>query len=126
MKICIIAEGCYPYVVGGVSSWIHSMIKSFPEHEFVLTAIVADRSFRGKFAYELPDNLTSVYEVYLQDKDWGNNKDKKHRFRLSSDEYMAVRSIVLNQKVEWEQLFKLFAQGNFSIDELLMGHCPKV
>lgn len=121
MKICIIAEGCYPYVVGGVSSWIHSMIKSFPEYEFVLIAIVADRSFRGKFAYELPDNLTSVYEVYLQDKDWGNNKDKKHRFRLSSDEYMAVRSIVLNQKVEWEQLFKLFAQGNFSIDELLMG-----
>lgn len=23
MKICIIAEGCYPYVVGGVSGWIN-------------------------------------------------------------------------------------------------------
>ena len=54
MKICIVAEGCYPYVVGGVSSWIHSLIKSFPEQEFILTAIVANRSFRGKFAYELP------------------------------------------------------------------------
>lgn len=31
MKICIVAEGCYPYVVGGVSGWINSMIKSFPE-----------------------------------------------------------------------------------------------
>ena len=28
MKICLVAEGCYPYVVGGVSGWIHSMIRS--------------------------------------------------------------------------------------------------
>ena len=31
MRICFIAEGSYPYVVGGVSSWIHSMIQTFPE-----------------------------------------------------------------------------------------------
>ena len=31
MKVCIVAEGCYPYVVGGVSSWINSMIKAFPD-----------------------------------------------------------------------------------------------
>lgn len=52
MKICIVAEGCYPYVVGGVSGWINSMIKSFPDVEFILLAIVANRTVRGKFAYE--------------------------------------------------------------------------
>ena len=31
MKVCIIVEGCYPYVVGGVSSWVHSLIKQFPK-----------------------------------------------------------------------------------------------
>lgn len=36
MRICFIAEGCYPYVVGGVSSWVHSMIKNFPNQEFIL------------------------------------------------------------------------------------------
>ena len=35
MKVCIVAEGCYPYVVGGVSGWINSMIKSFPNIEFI-------------------------------------------------------------------------------------------
>ena len=55
MKVCIVAEGCYPYVVGGVSGWINSLIKSFPNVEFILLAIVANRSFRGKFVYELPD-----------------------------------------------------------------------
>ena len=54
MKVCIVAEGCYPYVVGGVSSWINSMIKAFPDIEFVVLAIVANRSYRGKFVYVLP------------------------------------------------------------------------
>ena len=55
LKVCIVAEGCYPYVVGGVSSWIHSLINSFPETEFILLTIVANRSFRGKFVYDLPE-----------------------------------------------------------------------
>lgn len=71
MRICIVAEGCYPYVVGGVSTWIHSLIHSFPKQEFVILAIVADRSLRGKYVYELPPNVKEVHEVYLNDADWG-------------------------------------------------------
>ena len=67
MRICIVAEGCYPYVVGGVSSWIHSMIKIFPEYQFVVLAIVANRSLRGKFVYDLPENVVEVHELYLED-----------------------------------------------------------
>lgn len=70
MKVCIVAEGCYPYVVGGVSSWIHSMIRSFPNLEFQILAIISNRSLSGKFAYELPENVTQVHEVYLEDFDW--------------------------------------------------------
>ena len=58
MRVCIVAEGCYPYVVGGVSSWIHSLIKLFPKTEFVILTIVANRSWRGKFVYELPENVS--------------------------------------------------------------------
>lgn len=66
MRICIVAEGCYPYVVGGVSSWIHSMINSFPNTEFIVLAIVANRSIRGKFVYDIPENVTEIYELYLK------------------------------------------------------------
>ena len=52
MRVCIVAEGCYPFVVGGVSSWVHSLIQLFPETEFVILAIAANRSQRGKYAYE--------------------------------------------------------------------------
>ena len=71
MRICIVVEGCYPYAVGGVSSWVHGLIHSFPEYEFVIQTIIPNRSTRGKFMYQLPDNVTEVYELYLEDVDWG-------------------------------------------------------
>ena len=79
MKVCIVAEGCYPYVVGGVSGWINSMIQSFPNVEFILLTIVADRSFRGRFVYELPENLTQVYEIYLEDFKWVEKRQNVSR-----------------------------------------------
>ena len=79
MKVCLVAEGCYPYVVGGVSGWINSLIKSFPNIEFILLAIVANRSQRGKFVYELPENLTQVYELYLDDCEWDEGRKMRKR-----------------------------------------------
>lgn len=121
MKICIVAEGCYPYVIGGVSSWIHSMVKTFPNVEFILLSIVANRSLRGEFAYDLPENLMEVHEVYLEDFDWRDSNKKKRKFQLNKKEYQAMRSIVLNQKTDWDIIFKLFREKTFSVDELLMG-----
>lgn len=122
MKICLVAEGCYPYVVGGVSSWIHSIIKSFPNIEFVILTIVANRDQRGKFVYELPDNVTEVYEAYLDDVDWDRKqKRNKKKFQLGQKQYEALRSIILNQEVDWNTLFEMFQNEKLSIDDLLMG-----
>lgn len=119
MKICIVAEGSYPYVVGGVSTWTHNLIKSFPEHEFVIVSILADRSQRGKFQYELPENVWEVHEVYLNDADWRSRTHGK--VRLSKKEYQALRSLVLNQEVEWEAIFRLFQEKISSVNDILMG-----
>ncbi len=121
MKICIVAEGCYPYVVGGVSGWIHSMIKAFPNLEFCVLAIISNRSQSGKFLYELPENLTEVYEVYLDDFDWGNKRKYGKRTQLNEKQYSALRSIILNQKVDWNTLFDMFQNDKVSVDDLLMG-----
>ena len=107
MRVCIVAEGCYPFVVGGVSSWVHSLIQLFPETEFVILAIAANRSQRGKYAYELPKNVSAVYELYLDDVDWSGSK-KLHRKRLDQD-------------IEWDVLFDLFQKENVSLNALLMG-----
>jgi len=120
MRICIVAEGCYPYVVGGVSSWINSMIKSFPEMEFVILSIVANRSFRAKFKYELPENVTEVHELYLEDFDWVKKKRAKP-LKLNKEEYEALRSLLLNQNVKWTDIFHLFSRKRLCLNHLLMG-----
>ena len=67
MKICLILEGCYPYVHGGVSTWMHQYITIMKEHEFVLWVIGAKAEQKGKFVYDLPDNVTEIHEVFLDD-----------------------------------------------------------
>lgn len=121
MRICLVAEGCYPYVVGGVSSWLHNLIKFFPEHEFIVFTIVADRSFRGKFVYELPENVIQVHELYLNDADWSRKRHRRHR--LGRREYRALRSMLLNQQMEteWDTLFAMFQRENISLNDILMG-----
>lgn len=119
MKICIVAEGCYPYSVGGMSSWVDSLIRSFPEQEFIILAIVANRSLRGKFALELPENVTEVHELYLDDADWGRRRRRKSR--MSREEYQALRSLLLGEQVEWERLFDFFQKKSRSLNDLLMG-----
>ena len=121
MKICIVSEGCYPYVVGGVSGWIHSMIRSFPDIEFIILSIIPDRDMSAKFLYELPENVSAVYEAYLDDYDWGKKAKHGRRTKLSRKEYLALRSVVLGQNVDWDTLFDMFQKNNFSIDNLLMG-----
>ncbi len=121
MKICIVAEGCYPYVVGGVSGWIHSMIKAFPEYEFVVLGLVTNREQSGKFQYELPENVSAVYEAYLDDYDWTDTRKEGRRTHLKKKEYRALRSLLVNKNVDWDTLFDMFQSGSFSIDDLLMG-----
>lgn len=118
MRICVVAEGCYPYAVGGVSSWIHHIIQSFPEHEFIIMAVVSNRELSGKFKYTLPENVTEVHELYLQDSDWGNRHKKG---RMNRREYNALRSLLLDQRIDWETLIDYFQNKCPSLNSLLMG-----
>ena len=121
MKVCIIVEGCYPYVVGGVSSWVHSLIKQFPNVEFIIQTIAADRSIRGKFVYDMPDNVSEVREAYVQDVDWTGTKKKNKKLHLTKKDFEALKSLVLNENIDWHGVFEFFNSQTFSINDLLMG-----
>lgn len=120
MRICIIVEGCYPYVVGGVSEWVHGLIHSYPEQEFVILAIVADRSMRGKYVYELPENVSEVHELYLNDSDWDGRKNRK-KVRMNREEYQALVNLMLGQQTRWELLLDYFRKTGVSLNGVLMG-----
>ncbi len=67
MRICLILEGCYPYVNGGVSSWMHNYINEMTEHEFVLVTIGANAESRGNFKFELAGKVVVDLDVVEDD-----------------------------------------------------------
>jgi glycosyltransferase involved in cell wall biosynthesis len=140
MKICLIAEGSYPYITGGVSSWIHSIVNQMPEHEFVIFAIGASRSQAGQFKYKLPGNVTEVKEMFLdsyleEEGKWGK------RFRLSDLQKQSVQAL-LGEKtsLDWDGLFEMLRSHKFRnaadflsskdffdlLEELCVKHYPLV
>ncbi|MGX6443168.1 GT4 family glycosyltransferase PelF [Neobacillus sp. K501] len=110
MKICIIAEGSYPYVTGGVSSWVQTLITNIPEHEFIIYAIGAEKKSKGKFKYSLPANLLHIEEVFLDD--FTENEMKWGRdFKLSHNEKQALKSLFASREPDWDTLLSMFS-GN--------------
>lgn len=113
MKICLVLEGCYPYVHGGVSTWMHQYITTMKEHEFVLWTVGAKAEDRGRFVYELPENVTEVHEVFLDDA--LRLRDTKRKWKDSSKgETAALEELMDCGKPEWEVLFEMFQKKGCS------------
>lgn len=64
--VCLIVEGCYPYVQGGVAGWIDWLMRSQPHLTFAVVALWP-RPTEQKPRYVLPDNAISFDTLYLQD-----------------------------------------------------------
>ena len=79
--ICLVLEGTYPYVTGGVSSWVHGVIKSLPEFNFSLLVILPDVEYAAEKKYEIPDNVSEIHEVFIHDYQIQTIKSDKARRR---------------------------------------------
>ncbi|MHB1219170.1 MAG: GT4 family glycosyltransferase PelF [Alphaproteobacteria bacterium] len=64
--VCLVLEGTYPYVAGGVSSWTHDLILSYPKLRFHLVSLLPKQEER-KLRYQLPDNVTGLTHIYIQE-----------------------------------------------------------
>lgn len=65
--ICLFVEGSYPYVRGGVSSWVQEQIKYFKDLTFSIVHMVASSSEIKEFKYDLPKNILYYKDIYLYD-----------------------------------------------------------
>ncbi len=67
IDILIISEGTYPYVRGGVSSWIHQLLNGLEEYNFGIVFIGSKKEDYGDIKYEFPQNLVYLLEAYMFD-----------------------------------------------------------
>ena len=67
--IALILEGTFPYVAGGVSSWVNQIIRGFPEYRFAIIFLGSRPEDYGKMKYALPDNVVHLQHHYLYSKE---------------------------------------------------------
>lgn len=65
VDILFIAEGTYPYVRGGVSSWIHQLMIGLNHYRFGIVFIGSREEDYGEILYPLPENLDFLMVAYL-------------------------------------------------------------
>lgn len=63
--VCLILEGTYPYVQGGVSSWVHQILTELPDVTFALFFLGSTSDQVAKKRYTPPANVISLTEIFL-------------------------------------------------------------
>lgn len=77
VDVMLLAEGTYPYIRGGVSSWIAQILAGLPELKFGICFVGSQESDYGDLRYELPDNLVHLEVHYMFGGDVPEVKKRK-------------------------------------------------
>ncbi|MDR5856548.1 GT4 family glycosyltransferase PelF [Caballeronia sp. LZ062] len=65
--VVLLLEGTFPYVSGGVSSWVNQMIRAFPDLSFALCFLGSRPQDYPKASYALPENVVHQENHFLYD-----------------------------------------------------------
>jgi glycosyltransferase involved in cell wall biosynthesis len=129
--VCLVLEGSYPYITGGVSSWVHQLITGLPEVRFALLTLVPDAQFARQDRYAVPANVVARQDVMLFEGAPGARKEPGASLRRAIDALHdtpvagrcpVMRSIaaltgarqqaataLLEAKAAWDMLQRLYA-----------------
>jgi len=113
VDIMLFSEGTYPYVKGGVSSWILQLIKGLPEFTFGVCFVGAQEFVDGKkmeISYEFPPNLKHLEVHYLFDTDTATAPKRK---RGSKEGFEAVESLYNSFKSDAKEIPDILQKVSF-------------
>jgi glycosyltransferase involved in cell wall biosynthesis len=65
--VCLIMEGTYPYVAGGVSTWVAQILEHMSHLRFSILYIGARSDAPRVAKYTIPPNVMELREVFIQD-----------------------------------------------------------
>lgn len=65
--VLLILEGTYPYVAGGVSSWVHSLVCDMPHLTFGILYLRSSFREHQQRKFELPPNVVYLLEISVHE-----------------------------------------------------------
>jgi glycosyltransferase involved in cell wall biosynthesis len=120
--VALILEGTYPYVAGGVSSWVHQILCAHPRRRFALLHIGPQPDSYRDPLYQLPANVTALVEVHCRggDRPAAPAAPRSRVTGRPSRVLAALRRLHLDDQVD-DALLGDLAAGDLSIAEFLHG-----
>jgi glycosyltransferase involved in cell wall biosynthesis len=135
IDVCLLVEGTYPYVPGGVSSWVHDIILGHPDRRFSVVNIGSHPGAYSEPRFQMPKNVVALYRLFCQDGlpvalDGPARNELAEQIRAAraradartspSRMLSAFRRMHLDEEVSGELIGDL-ASADLSIAELLHG-----
>jgi len=120
MKVCLICEGSYPFVMGGVSSWIQMILNTFTDVEFVIWTIATNEKEMNEFKYTIPQNVVEIKKIYLTNDKF---EPSKRKVKLSKADKSILRSLILDDidRINWNDVLAFFKSHKNNLVEILMS-----
>lgn len=120
MKICLICEGSYPYVLGGVSSWVQMICKEFKDIEFKIWVIATTREEMSEYQYQLPSNVKEVRTIYLGDDTFQGSYRK---VKLPNQEREILKNLVMGtaDQINWKHTLDFIKAYRKKLIPILMS-----
>ncbi|MBF0450615.1 MAG: GT4 family glycosyltransferase PelF [Candidatus Magnetomorum sp.] len=124
--VCLLLEGTYPFVAGGVSSWVHNLVKSLPEISFTGVCILPTEKEKWEIKYDVPDNFHNLKIIYLHDYDIGDRtKHRKKNHRKNIKTIKRYHQKLFNGDFsDFEQILPMFqkeGRSKFTTHDLVYG-----
>lgn len=112
IDILLLLEGTYPFVSGGVSSWVHQLIELFPQHRFGAVFLGGQQADYRKMEYTPPKNFVHLECHFLFEQTDGESSASKPADQTHFDEL-----------VKFHDYFKQLETANYSdLAKQLINH----
>ncbi|MDD2752290.1 MAG: GT4 family glycosyltransferase PelF [Candidatus Omnitrophica bacterium] len=105
--VCLLLEGTFPYVSGGVSTWVYDLIREMDDISFAIVYLGPHRLAQKKMHYEIPDNVTDFREIYIFDYEIAK---KNRRAAISKKDQKVVEEFLLEMRKNDPSRFDSFVQ----------------
>jgi polysaccharide biosynthesis protein PelF len=116
--VCLIVEGGYPYILGGVASWMDALVRASPGLKFhVITISIASQPRIRK--YPIAENVVGITDVLLDVCPKGRKPSAKDEERIGEGVRLMHATLSGDPGTSFQELIELVRQTGFGQAALL-------
>jgi glycosyltransferase involved in cell wall biosynthesis len=118
VDVCLIVEGGYPYVLGGVASWMDGLMRATPQLKFHIISIgIASQPRIAK--YQIAENVVGITDVILDARPAGRRPGSRDRQHIAHGVRLLQSMLSDGGSADFDQLIAFTEHTGFAQAALL-------